>query len=315
MAQNGAKHMSFSSKAKENIVKARIRTSKARLAQLSALTLTCGALHVGRGRGAVYTTETLAVGKQVLSLAGSLYDLESVIELSERERRRPLTVVTLTGKDAQRLLLDTGMLLSAEGGYRLGSSAPEALLSGVEAQRAFLRGAFLGSGSCSDPYRGYHLEIVARTEELARQICALALRFGVAAKTMRRKERFIVYFKGEDVSGFLALIGANASALKFENVRAERDFRNYVNRTTNCDTANIGKTVNASALQRRAIECIEEHMGLKRLPAPLFEAAVLRMNHPDATLQELADMAEIGKSGMNHRLTRLIRIAREIQNE
>lgn len=306
--------MSFSSKAKEDLTRVRVRTKKARLSQLSGLTLTCGALYVGRGRGAAYTTETLAVGKQILALAGSLYDLESVVELSERERRRPLTLVTLSGADAQRLLTDTGLLVPAEGGFRLGSSAPEALLSGGEERRAFLRGVFLGSGSCADPYRGYHLEIVARTEALADQICSVVAPFGPAAKTMRRKERCVVYLKGEDVSGFLALIGANASALKFENVRAERDFRNYVNRTTNCDTANIGKTVNASALQRRAIELIEERMGLGRLPAPLYEAAVLRMNHPDATLQELADMAEIGKSGMNHRLARLVRIAREIQH-
>ncbi|MPM42838.1 putative sporulation transcription regulator WhiA [bioreactor metagenome] len=131
---------------------------------------------------------------------------------------------------------------------------------------------------------------------------------------MTRKDRVIVYLKGEEVAGFLALVGANAPALAFENVRAERDFRNYVNRTNNCDTANIGKTVNASTLQRQAIEIIEERMGLDRLPAPLYEAATLRMNHPEATLQELAEMAEIGKSGMNHRLERLIRIAREIQH-
>ncbi len=91
-------------------------------------------------------------------------------------------------------------------------------------------------------------------------------------------------------------------------------FATTSNRTNNCDTANIGKTVNASTLQRQAIEIIEERMGLDRLPAPLYEAATLRMNHPEATLQELAEMAEIGKSGMNHRLERLIRIAREIQH-
>ena len=307
--------MSFSSKAKEDLVRVRVRTKAARLAQLSGLTLTCGALYVGRGHGAAYTSETLAVGKEIVSLSASLYKLESVIELSERERRRPLTLVTLSGTDAQRLLTDTGLLVPVEGGFRLGGAAPETLFSGEEAKRAFLRGAFLGSGSCADPHRGYHLEIVTRTQTLAAQICALIAPFGPAAKTMRRKERFVVYLKGEDVSGFLALIGASASALEFENVRAERDFRNYVNRTTNCDTANIGKTVNASALQRRAIDLIEEHMGLSRLPAPLYEAAMLRLNHPDATLQELADMAEIGKSGMNHRLTRLVRIAREIQHE
>ncbi len=306
--------MSFSSNAKENLVKIRVKSRSQRLAQLSGLTHTCGALYVGRGRGAVYSTETLAVGRHILSLASSLFELESVIELSEREHRRPLTVVTLLGDQAEMLLYETGMLCAGDGGTGLGDVAPEALLAGEDTRRAFLRGAFLGSGSCANPYRGYHLEIVARSAAFAAQVQGAIEGFGPDAKTMRRKDRFVVYLKGDDVSGFLALIGASMSALRFENVRAERDFRNYVNRTNNCDTANIGKTVNASALQRQAIGIIEEHMGLNRLPGTLYEAAMLRMNHPDATLQELADLAEIGKSGMNHRLTRLIRIAREIQN-
>lgn len=306
--------MSFSSRAKEDLAKVKIRTRGARLSQLSGLTLTCGALYVGKGRGVTYATESLAVGKQILSLASSLYELETIIELSERKQRRPLTLVTLVGADAERLLLETGLLVSEADGFRLGVSAPEALLISEEQKRAFLRGAFLGSGSCANPYRGYHLEIVTRNEELARQIASLISSGGPEAKLMTRKDRTIVYLKGEEVAGFLALVGANAPALAFENVRAERDFRNYVNRTNNCDTANIGKTVNASALQRKAIEIIEERMGLSRLPAPLYEAATLRMNHPEATLQELAEMAEIGKSGMNHRLERLIRIAREIQH-
>jgi DNA-binding protein WhiA len=306
--------MSFSSSAKENLVKIRVKSRSQRLAQLAGLTHTCGALYVGRGRGAVYSTETLAVGKHILSLASSLFELESIIELNEREHRRPLTVVTLLGEQAERLLCETGLLCQKDGGIDLGGVAPETLLVDEEARRAFLRGTFLGSGSCANPYRGYHLEIIARSAAFAAQVRGMIESFGLDARSMERKERFVVYLKGDDVSGFLALIGASGSALKFENVRTERDFRNYVNRTNNCDTANIGKTVNASALQRQAIEIIEEHMGLTRLPGTLYEAAVLRMNHPDATLQELADLAEIGKSGMNHRLTRLIRIAREIQN-
>ncbi|MDO4572637.1 MAG: DNA-binding protein WhiA, partial [Clostridia bacterium] len=91
-------------------------------------------------------------------------------------------------------------------------------------------------------------------------------------------------------------------------------FRNYVNRKSNCETANIGKTVDAALMQVRAIETIERTVELNRLPAPLYEAAMLRLNHPDATLQELADLAEIGKSGMNHRLTRLLNMAREIED-
>mgnify|MGYP000843927046 CR=1 FL=1 len=306
--------MSFSSSAKEDLVKIRLKTREQRLAQLAGLVHTCGALTIGRSRGAAFTSETLAVGKHIVSLATTLYELDPTIELSERERRRPLTVVTLTGDEVEHLLGDVGLLYLEQGDYRIGETVPETLLSDEEGKRAFLRGAFLGSGSCSNPYRGYHLEIIARSGAFAEQLCETIRAFEAEPKVMLRREKPVVYLKGDDVSSFLAIIGASGSALKFESARAERDFRNYLNRTTNCETANIEKTVNASAEQREAIEIIEEHMGLNRLPSPLYEAAMLRLNHPDATLQELADLAELGKSGMNHRLARLVRIAKEIRH-
>ncbi|MEN6635486.1 MAG: DNA-binding protein WhiA [Clostridiaceae bacterium] len=306
--------MSFSSSAKEDLTKIRLKSDSIRLAQLAGLVHTCGALTIGRGRGASFATETLAVGKLIVSLASALYTLEPTIELSERERRRPLTLVTLLGDDAEKLLLDTGLLLYESGEFSIGETVPAKLLSDDDCRRAFLRGAFLGSGSCTNPYRGYHLEIVARSQAFADQLILLLSAFGPEAKTMQRREKPVVYLKGDDVSAFLALIGANTSVLKFESARSERDFRNYVNRTTNCETANIEKTVLASTEQISAIETIEERMGLNRLPATLYEAALLRLNHPEATLQELAELAEIGKSGMNHRLLRLVRIAKEIRH-
>ena len=306
--------MSFSSSAKEDLVKIRLRSDSCRLAQLAGLIHTCGTLTIGRGRGVLFTTETLAVGKLIVSLATGLYTLEPTIELSERERRRPLTLVSLLGDDAERMLADTGLLLSENGEFRIGEIVPPRLLEDEECRRSFLRGAFLGSGSCANPYRGYHLEMIARSDAFADQLRSVMSAFGPEAKTMLRREKPVVYLKGDDVSAFLALIGASNSALNFESARAERDFRNYVNRKTNCETANIDKTVNAATEQALAIELIEERMGLNRLPAPLYEAALLRLNHPEATLQELADLAEIGKSGMNHRLARLVRIAKEIRH-
>lgn len=307
--------MSFSADVKEELVKLRPKTPSLQLCQLAGLTHACGGLYVGRGTGAVYHTESLPVGRQIALFAAALYDLDATLSFLQREgKRHPVSMVTLTGDGAEKLLRDTGYLLQSDGGLAFGEDAPIALLSCEEEKRAFLRGLFLGCGSCADPYRGYHLELVTRSDALAVSVVRLIGTFSLAAKRMRRKERHIVYVKGDEVAGFLALIGANNAALAFENVRAERDFRNYVNRSSNCETANIGKTVNASAEQRRKIELIETHMGIKSLPAPLYEAALLRMNHPDATLQELADMAEIGKSGMNHRLLRLMRIAEEIEN-
>ena len=205
--------MSFSSSAKEDLVKIRLKSDLVRLAQLAGLVHTCGALTIGHGRGAAFTTETLAVGKHIVSLSAALYTLEPTIELSERERRRPLTLVTLLGDDAERMLLDTGLLVSKAGEFSIGEAVPARLLSDDDCRRAFLRGAFLGSGSCSNPYRGYHLEIVSRSDAFAGQLRAVLAAYGPEAKAMRRREKPVVYLKGDDVSAFLALIGASGSKI------------------------------------------------------------------------------------------------------
>ncbi|MEG1525594.1 MAG: DNA-binding protein WhiA [Clostridia bacterium] len=308
--------MSFSSSIKEDLVKLRLKSPSLRLSELAGLTLCCGSLYVGRGAGAVYSTETLSVGRLIVALATELYhQLDVTIELSERERRRnALTIVTLIGTDAEKLLTDTGLIVPTIDGFSLGDSVPQRLIGCPEDAQAFLRGVFLGSGSCTNPSRGYHLELVTRSESIAELIVSLIANVELTARCHRRKEKVIVYLKSEDVSGFLALLGASKAALAFENIRAEKEFRNYVNRTSNCETANIGKTVDAAVAQTHAIEIIERVMELGKLPASLYEAAMLRLNHPDATLQELADLAEIGKSGMNHRLTRLLKLAEEIDH-
>ncbi len=307
--------MSFSTDVKDELVRIRIKSAAIRLSQLAGLTHSCGTLRLGRGSGVVYQTEFRSVANEILSLAGMLYPtLESTIELKEQQHRtRPLFVVTLRGDACETLLTDAGVIGRGKDGELLFECAiPASLIAGEEAQRAFLRGIFLGSGSCSNPQRDYHLEMVLRTGALCDTLCEMIAVFELTARHLERRDKHIVYLKSEDVAGFLALIGASAATLEFENVRTVKEMRNYVNRKSNCETANLGKTIDAGLSQVQAIECIEDHMGLSHLPQPLYEAAMLRLSHPDATLQELADRAEIGKSGMNHRLARLMRIAEEI---
>ena len=134
--------------------------------------------------------------------------------------------------------------------------------------------------------------------------------------SVRNGDRYLVYLKdGDDVSGMLALIGASSSALALENVRVEKDMRNYINRTNNCESANIDKQVVASIRQQNAIIAIDRTIGIQSLPASLQQAAQLRLAHPDATVQELADLAEIQKSGMYHRLDRLMKLAEGLEEK
>jgi len=305
--------MSFSAEIKEELSRIRLRAADQRRALLAGLTQTCGSLRLSRSPEVLYQSESEAVIRMIAQLGPSVYDVDATVaQRMEAHRRTPLSVVTFAGTDCRKILVDSGVLHEEDEGFSFIKEVPNAIVSDPECRRLFLRGAFLGSGSCSAPNTGYHLEIVCRTETFAEELIALIGTFGPKAKKTERKGREIVYCKGDDVAGFLALIGANSAALAFENARTERDFRNYLNRTSNCETANIDKTVTAGLQQLRAIEAIEGRMPLTDLPAPLYEAARLRLQHPDATLQELADMAEIGKSGMNHRLARLIRLSKEL---
>jgi len=306
--------MSFSIEIKEELCRIRLRRNDCRLSELAGITQTCGSLRISRTPSVIYQSESSAVIRRAALYAGALYTLDITMGMREQaHRKRPLSVATLIGEDCRKLLVDTGTLTETADGISFDKHILAALIADEEQKRCFMRGAFLGAGSCSNPSRGYHLEIAAHTQTFADALCNLIGEFYLSAKTTERKGRLLIYLKGEDVAGFLALIGASKAALRFEDVRTEKDFRNHLNRKNNCETANLDKTITAGLMQIMAIERIEEHMSLSDLPAPLYEAARLRLQYPDATLQELADRAEIGKSGMNHRFARLLAIARDYE--
>ena len=309
--------MSFASEIKDEVVRVRARDGAVKLSELSGLTFACGNLKLGRKKAISYRTENREVGRHIAALGTALYDLEVEMEERVREHRKaaPLYVVNMSGAKAGEMLSDTGVLVTDEEGVHLLSRLPEGLVREEEARRAFVRGCFLGAGSCSDPQGEYSLEILCRAEGFAVGLCNLLNEYGLTARYALRRNRYVVYLKdGDSITGFLALIGSSMAALDLENVRAEKETRNYVNRTTNCEYANLDKLVAASVKQQQAVNTILRHGHFQRLPKALKEAAELRLNYPDASLQELADMADIKKSGMNHRLTRLIEYAQDLEN-
>ena len=176
------------------------------------------------------------------------------------------------------------------------------------------RGAFLGSGSISEPDTRYHLEIRLESIEAREKLIEIISKFNIEVKLLDRKYSYSIYIKdGEEISKFLALVGANASVLKFEDIRVIKETKNNVNRRVNCETANLNKTVNASVTQIQAIEKIKKRKKWNMLSQNLQEVAELRLENPDATLEELGKMLSepIGKSGVNHRLKRIIEISEE----
>ena len=170
----------------------------------------------------------------------------------------------------------------------------------------------MGAGSVSDPKKGYHLEIVCRHERFAQELCGLLADYGLPARYAQRKNAYVAYLKeGEMVAGFLTLTGAMNSTLAFEEARVMRQVAGSVNRIHNFEDANMNKAATAAAAQLVDIECIQRAKGLQSLPPRLREAAELRLNNPEATLSELAQMAEVSKSGLNHRFAKLAALAEE----
>lgn len=306
--------MSFSNEIKDELTKIKLKREDEQMSLLAGLTQSCGTLRIGRTPAVLYQSECPPVIRTAAFYATMLYDLDATLGTrSQEHRKRPLSVVTLSGPNAKRLLVETGVMSETEDGISFDKHILDPLVETKERCEAYLRGLFLGAGTASDPSRGYHLELNLHEKRFSEEVCDLLDFCTIGANITKRKEQAVVYLKGDSVSAFLALIGASSAALRFEDVRTTKDFRNYINRKSNCETANIDKTVSAGLLQLQAIETLEEHIDLKKLPAPLFEAAMLRLEHQDATLQELADLADIGKSGMNHRLQRIVALAAEYE--
>ena len=179
-------------------------------------------------------------------------------------------------------------------------------------KRAFIRGAFLASGSMSDPNKSYHFEIVCKTSEQAIQLKELMNAFETDAKIVERKGHHVVYLKeGAQIVDMLNVMEAYVSLMNLENVRILKEMRNSVNRQVNCETANINKTVSAAVRQIEDINILQQAIGLDNLPENLREIAYLRLEYQDAPLKDLGQYLDppVGKSGVNHRLRRLSELA------
>lgn len=185
--------------------------------------------------------------------------------------------------------------------------------------QSFLRGVFLVCGRVTDPSRGYHLEFSVSRVKTAAALETLLKNMGYPPLTSTRSNSLILYYKdSETIEELLTAMGAVNGALEVMNTKIYRDLRNRVNRLTNCEASNIGKTVQASREQLRAIEAIRKHGGgLRSLPDELRQIAKLRVANPDASLSEIGKLCEppLSRSGVNHRLTKLLEIADKLEEQ
>lgn len=181
---------------------------------------------------------------------------------------------------------------------------------------AFLRGAFLSCATVSNPSREYHAEFPINNPDLAKELYLFINKIGLSPKLSARGNHLSVYFAGnENLSDILTYIGAPSFSLKLADISVYKDMRNRLNRITNCETANITKTVNAAVTQCHAIKKLKESGEFYKLSSELQTVGELRLENDQASLSELCELmnGSVTKSGLNHRLNRLVSLANNIK--
>lgn len=213
---------------------------------------------------------------------------------------------------------DIQELIRAEENINIANEILSYFLKSEILEKAFIRGTFLGSGTINNPEKKYHLEIFLKNLETAKYIIEILRKYSIDVKILERSKKYAIYTKeGEEISKFLALMGASASVLKFEEIRVYRDIKNNINRKVNCETANLNKIVNSSVKQINDIKYIKERGKFNELSEQLKEIAIVRIENPDMSLEELGKLLKkpIGKSGVNHRLRKIQKIVEELKEE
>ena len=213
---------------------------------------------------------------------------------------------------------DIQELIRAEENINIANEILSYFLKSEILEKAFIRVTFLGSGSINNPEKKYHLEIFLKNLETAKYIIEILRKYSIDFKILERSKKYAIYTKeGEEISKFLALMRASASVLKFEEIRVYRDIKNNINRKVNCETANLNKIVNSSVKQINDIKYIKERGKFNELSEQLKEIAIVRIENPDMSLEELGKLLKkpIGKSGVNHRLRKIQKIVEELKEE
>jgi len=311
--------MSFSAAAKNELCRLGVTKKCCQTAELSALFHMTLSIFISGGRYSLRAdTESAAVARRAFVLVKNLFSIHARIEMRQnRLKKNHIYSLVIPDHDGALQILK-GTSLTSPGDIFKDPGADASLVAKRCCRIAFLRGAFLGGGSISNPEKMYHMEFVSAAEEFAGDLCGILNAFGLNAKVTLRKNHSVVYVKeGDKISSFLSLIGAHASMLEFENIRVLKEMRNNVNRTVNCETANLSKTVNAAVRQIENILYLKDNLGFERLNPNLREVAELRINNPEASLDELKDQLSdpVGRSGVNHRLRRLNEIAENLKKE
>jgi len=275
-------------------------------AHLAGIALFCGASVFESGKNLFrMRTESKIVAERIVALCAELLDTEPEIVKTGK-------IYTIDIKEnLEKFLTELGIMQNGVTRFLVNPF----IVHDECCKASFVSGAFLGGGYVKTPKNGYHFEIKTHYRDLSRDLTEIMTDMGFEPKTVTRKSEFVSYIKQSDViCDILGLFGATEAMFELCNVKIFNDMKNKVTRRANCDIANINKSVAAATEQIAAINKIKEKRGLSSLPDVLEEIAKLRLENPDANLKELGELVSppISKSGVNHRLKKIIKIAEEI---
>ncbi len=307
--------MSFAADVKSELLNVKADNC-CRLAELSALLRVHGNVNISSdGLRIEFQTLNIQIARKVISSVKELYhvDVEIISKKQMKLSKQDIYIVIVRSK-AETIINELGLMIYSD------HLLDDPIVIKECCKKAFLRGAFLASGSINSPRSSsYHLEISSNDEAQSNAIKELLNYFYLNAKSVKRKKGYIAYIKeSEKIADFLRLSGAITALFVYEDERIKRDFVNSITRVMNMEIANQNKTFDAANKQLRSISVLENMMDLSKLPISMQEAITLRKENPEASLVELSDISfdlfnkQISKSALNHRFRNINDLADQI---
>lgn len=314
--------LNFTEEIKNEITSAPIDDFDCARAFLSAFIRTSGSIISKNGQiGCEIITENESTAEYVIDLIENRFGVQLSVAGAKFDAfsgRDKLTFECVNEKTAD-FLCQLGIISRDKDGFSLVFSITDDLLSTDECVLAYVKGAFLGGGSCTLPDEqtysrtGYHFEIVFSNKLTASDFCDVLCSFEILAKLVSRKDSAVVYVKSKEViSDLLHIMGTYSCLDRLNKIVELKDNTNNANRINNCSVSNIDKTVTASVAQVKSIETISQTIGLQSLDKLLFEVAEARLADKNASMQELANRLGISKSCINHRMRKLTDMAKSL---
>ena len=311
--------MSFASETKNELARIEPEKKCCMLAEISGFLRVAGSIGlVGFGKfKIIITTDNPAVARHYKKLIQDYFGIETKLEIGEgkavgknRSSRKFSYSITIDADNrSEQILRETGILLVREGNNYISDGIYSGIVRTKCCKKAYLRGVFMGAGTMSDPEKGYDLEFVLESATMAADLKKLINSFvDLSCKVTERRGKHVVYMKKADyISDMLAIMGASSQVFSMEETRIKKEMVGSARRMSNCDSANMDRSIEASMKHIEAIKKIQKTKGLASLPETLREAAELRLENPDVSLTALGEMCEpsVKKAAISKRLKKI----------